>query len=50
MKRYHIHFAAGEPGTLATIAGMRKDADIYIYIDLPTALKGNLLFSLTSDP
>jgi 2'-phosphotransferase len=50
MSRNHIHFAAGEPGTLGTISGMRKNAEIYIYIDLPTALKGNLLVHFTSDP
>jgi len=43
MKRNHIHFAAGEPGTDGVISGMRKSAEVYIYIDLPKALKGNYI-------
>ena len=42
MTRNHIHFAAGEPGDDGVISGMRKTADIKIYIDIPRAMAEGL--------
>lgn len=33
MKRNHIHFASGLPGESGVISGMRKNCEIYIYVD-----------------
>lgn len=41
MTRCHIHFAIGERGDKSVISGMRNSVEIYIYIDLEKALKGN---------
>lgn len=42
MNRIHIHFAPGEPGDEGVISGMRRSAEVYIYINLSKALKGEL--------
>merc|ERR1712107_740958 len=34
MTRNHIHFSAGEPGQDGVISGMRKTADLKIYMDV----------------
>lgn len=44
MSRMHIHFAPGDPGKEEVISGMRKSADLYIYIDMPKALADGLKF------
>jgi len=44
MARNHIHFSAGEPGEGEVISGMRKSADLKIYLDLPKALATGLRF------
>ncbi|CAL8123216.1 unnamed protein product [Orchesella dallaii] len=44
MNRIHIHFAPGEPGETGVISGMRKTAEIHIYVDLAKALKDGLKF------
>lgn len=49
MSRMHIHFAPGEPGKEEVISGMRKSADLYIYIDMPKALADGLKFYRSSN-
>ena len=44
MKRNHIHFAAGEPGSEGVISGMRACAQVYIYIDLHKAMEDGIKF------
>ena len=49
MKRNHIHFAAGEPGSEGVISGMRGSAQVYIYIDLHKAMADGLKFFRSSN-
>ena len=49
MKRNHIHFAAGEPGSEGVISGMRSSAQVYIYIDVHSAMKDGLKFFRSSN-
>ena len=44
MKRNHIHFAAGEPGSEGVISGMRACAQVCIYIDLHKAMEDGIKF------
>ncbi|ODM91631.1 tRNA 2'-phosphotransferase 1 [Orchesella cincta] len=44
MNRIHIHFAPGVPGEKEVISGMRKSAEIYIYVDIAKALNDGLKF------
>jgi 2'-phosphotransferase len=44
MTRNHVHFSAGEPGEDGVISGMRKSADLKIYIDMPKAMASGLRF------
>ena len=44
MKRNHIHFAAGEPGSEGVISGMRTSAQVYIYIDIHLAMADGIEF------
>ena len=44
MKRNHIHFAAGELGADGVISGMRSSAQVYIYIDVHSAMKNGIQF------
>ena len=44
MKRNHIHFAAGEPGSEGVISGMRASAQVYIYIDVHKAMEDGIVF------
>ncbi|CAG8767756.1 10812_t:CDS:2, partial [Racocetra persica] len=39
MKRNHIHFASGLFGTEGVISGMRKNCDLFIYINAPKAME-----------
>lgn len=43
MSRVHVHFSAYEPGDKRIISGLRKSAQIYIYIDVDKAVKGEIL-------
>lgn len=43
MKRQHIHFAKGDLDK-SIISGLRRDAEIHIYIDLNRALNDGLKF------
>lgn len=38
MSRQHIHFAAGERGHAAVVSGMRKSAEVMIYMDVAKML------------
>lgn len=49
MGRQHIHFAIGEPGSSQVISGMRKSAEIMIFLDLALALKDGLQFFLSAN-
>ncbi|XP_026731041.1 tRNA 2'-phosphotransferase 1 isoform X2 [Trichoplusia ni] len=44
MKRKHVHLAKGLPNDASVISGLRKDADVLIYIDLPRALAEGIKF------
>lgn len=44
MKRNHIHFASGLPGEYGVISGMRKNCEIYIYVDGALCSKDAITF------
>ncbi|XP_056646483.1 tRNA 2'-phosphotransferase 1 [Diorhabda sublineata] len=44
MKRNHIHFALGLPYDVTVTSGIRKDTEIFIYINLRLAISDNLKF------
>lgn len=44
MSRVHIHFCAYEPDDKRIISGLRKSAQIYIYIDVDKAIKDGIPF------
>ncbi|KAI0339418.1 hypothetical protein BDW22DRAFT_1456092 [Trametopsis cervina] len=48
MKRNHIHLAQGLPGT-GVVSGMRRNAAIFIYIDVQKALDAGIKFDLSSN-
>ncbi|XP_017786185.1 PREDICTED: tRNA 2'-phosphotransferase 1 [Nicrophorus vespilloides] len=47
MNRLHIHFATGIHESV--VSGIRKDCELYIYIDLDKSLLDNLTFYLSSN-
>lgn len=49
MNRTHIHFANGLPTDSNVISGMRKDCEIYIFIDLKKGLEDNVKFFQSSN-
>eukprot|EP00088_Acartia_fossae_P003878 TRINITY_DN11668_c0_g1_i1.p1 TRINITY_DN11668_c0_g1~~TRINITY_DN11668_c0_g1_i1.p1 ORF type:complete len:207 (-),score=27.56 TRINITY_DN11668_c0_g1_i1:39-659(-) len=49
MNRQHIHCAAGEPGDQGVISGMRNTCQLYIYIDIGTALQDGIKFFRSSN-
>lgn len=44
MKRNHIHFATGLPKDKSVISGIRKSAEVFIYINLRLAIREGLQF------
>lgn len=44
MKRTHIHMAKGKPGDTNVISGIRKSANVFIFIDVEKALAENICF------
>lgn len=44
MSRNHIHFATGTPKNTDVISGMRKNCEVYIFIDLEKALLDDIKF------
>lgn len=49
MNRTHIHMAPGLFGEDHVVSGMRKSADVYVYIDISKALEANIPFWLSSN-
>lgn len=49
MSRNHIHFATGLPTDRTVISGIRKNCQIYIYINLPLALHDGIPFYKSSN-
>ena len=49
MGRTHIHFTTGEFGDKGVISGMRKSAEVLIYIDLEKALHNGLKFYISAN-
>ncbi|KZT37753.1 phosphotransferase KptA/Tpt1, partial [Sistotremastrum suecicum HHB10207 ss-3] len=49
MKRHHIHLAQGLPGVSGVISGMRKSANVIIYIDVPKALAAGIQFYISAN-
>lgn len=49
MNRLHIHFARGLPHDDRIISGIRKSAQIYIYVDLKRALNDGIPFYKSSN-
>lgn len=49
MSRQHIHFAIGEPEEDGVISGMRKTAEIMIYINLPLAISEGIPFFISEN-
>ncbi|KAJ3052665.1 hypothetical protein HK097_005903 [Rhizophlyctis rosea] len=44
MSRQHIHFASGKFGEEGVTSGMRKNCDLFIYVDLTKALDDGIKF------
>lgn len=44
MTRQHIHLAKGTPQDASVISGLRKNVQVYIYIDLQKSLNDGLKF------
>ncbi|VEN42441.1 unnamed protein product [Callosobruchus maculatus] len=44
MSRNHIHFATGLPNDKTVISGIRRSAEVFIYIDLTKALSDGIKF------
>lgn len=44
MRRNHIHMAVGLPGDNQVISGMRRSCDVYIFINVPLAMKDGFEF------
>lgn len=44
MKRQHIHLAKGTPCDRAVISGMRRNAQVHVFVALDKALAGGLKF------
>ena len=49
MSRQHIHFAVGEPEEDGVISGMRKTAEVMIYINLPLAISEGVSFFVSEN-
>lgn len=49
MKRNHIHFAIGEPGSVHVISGIRRNVEVLIYINLEKALEDGYEFYLSNN-
>lgn len=49
MNRTHIHLASGLFGDSNVISGMRKSADVYVYIDIEKALAAGIPFQLSAN-
>ncbi|KAA8915813.1 hypothetical protein TRICI_002023 [Trichomonascus ciferrii] len=49
MRRNHIHLASGKFGQEGVISGMRKTADVFIYIDIPKALQEDIKFFISEN-
>lgn len=44
MSRNHIHFATGLPFDKEVISGIRRNVEVFIYIDVPKALAAGIKF------
>jgi len=49
MGRTHIHFAIGEYGSAQVISGMRKSAEVMIYLDMDKAMKDGIQFFISEN-
>ncbi len=49
MGRNHVHFAIGLPSESGVISGMRKSAEVYIYIDSARAMAEGIVFFKSSN-
>ena len=44
MGRHHVHLAKGLPGEKGVISGMRRDTEVFIWVNVHEAIKGGLTF------
>lgn len=49
MRRNHIHLASGKFGEEGVISGMRKTAEVFIYINIPKALEEDIKFFISDN-
>ena len=49
MRRNHVHFAVGLPGTSGVISGMRGDVELLVYVDVAAAMVAGLQFFISSN-
>lgn len=49
MKRTHIHFALGLPGSSGVVSGMRTTSQVHIYINIHKALEDGYKFFLSTN-
>lgn len=49
MGRTHIHFSHGTPDDPTVVSGMRKSANVFIYIDVPKAMAAGIEFCISSN-
>ena len=44
MGRHHVHLAKGLPDEKGVVSGMRRDADVFVWVKVHEAIKGGLTF------
>lgn len=49
MDRKHIHFAIGQYGSAVVISGMRKSAQVLIYLDVEAVLRDGIPLQLSAN-
>jgi len=49
MTRHHIHLAEGLPGEAGVISGMRKSAEVFVWVDVLRAMRMGVTFYLSQN-
>jgi len=44
MGRHHVHLAKGLPGEKGVVSGMRRNAEVFVWVEVHAAIKGGLTF------
>lgn len=49
MERNHVHFASGLPSDFGVVSGMRRSAEVLIYVDAAKAMAAGISFFISSN-